>query len=61
VGPAVEGIDDQLKTLLSHFLSQQTVAECDIEDTVDVVADALILPEYLQDGCDCGEGILGPV
>ena len=61
MGPAVEGVDDQLKTLLSHFLSQRTVAECDIEDTVDVVADALILPEYLQDGCDRGEGILGPV
>ena len=61
VCPAVESINDQLKAILGHFLSQRTVAERDIEDTVDVITDALILPEHLQDGCDCGEGILGPV
>jgi hypothetical protein len=47
VCPAVEGINDQLKAIVGHFLSQQTVAECDIEDTVDVITNALILPEHL--------------
>ena len=61
MGPAVEGVNDQLKAVLSHFLSQRTVAECDIEDTVDVITNTLILPEHLQDGCDRSEGILGPV
>jgi len=61
VGPAVEGVDDQLKAIIGHFLSQRTVVECDIEDTVDVITNALILPEHLQDGCDGGKGVLGPV
>ena len=61
MSPAVEGINDQLKAFLGHFLSQRTVAECGIEDTVDVITDTLILPEHLQDSCNCSEGILGPV
>ncbi len=47
MGPAVEHVNDQLKVILVHFLSQRTVAERDIEDTVDVIADTLILPEHL--------------
>ena len=61
MSPAVEGVNDQLKAFLGHFLSQRTVAKCDIEDTVDVITNTLILPKHLQDGCDRGEGILGPV
>ena len=61
MGPTVKGVNDQLKAVLGRFLSQRTVAEGGIEDTVDVITDALILPEHLQDGCDRGEGILGPV
>ena len=61
MGPTVERVDDQLKVILGHFLSQRTVAERGIEDTVDVITDALILPEHLQDSCDRGKGILGPV
>jgi len=57
----MEGVDDQLKAILGHFLSQRAVAECDIEDTVDVITNALILPEHPQDCCDRSEGILGPV
>jgi hypothetical protein len=57
----MEGINDQLKAILGHFPSQQAVAEHSIEDTVDVITDALVLPEHLQDGCDCHERILGPI
>ena len=57
----MEGVNDQLKVILGHFLSQQAVAECDIEDTVDVITNALVLPEHLQDCCDCSKGIFGPV
>jgi len=57
----MEGVNDQLKAILGHFLSQRAVAEYDIEDTVDVITNALILPEHLQDCCDHSEGILGPV
>jgi len=47
VGPAVEGIDDQLKAILDHFLFQRTVAQRNIKDTVDVITNALILSEHL--------------
>jgi len=61
VSPAMEGVDDQLKAILGHFLSQRAVAERGIEDTVNVITNALVLSEYLQDGRDRGKGILGPV
>ena len=57
----MEGIDDQLKAILGRFPSQRAVAECSIKNTVDVITDALVLPEHLQDSCDCRERILGPV
>jgi len=57
----MEGVDDQLKVILGHFLSQRAVAEHGIEDTVNVITNALVLSEYLQDGRDCSKGILGPV
>ena len=57
----MEGVDDQLKAILGHFLSQRAVAECDIEDTVDVITNTLVLPEHLQDCCDHSKGIFGPV
>ena len=47
MGPTVEGVNDQVKAILGHFLTQRTVAEGDIKDTVDVIADALILPKHL--------------
>jgi len=47
VGPTVEGVNDQVKAILGRFLTQRTVVEGDIKDTVDVIADALILPEHL--------------
>ena len=46
VGPTVEGVNDQLEAVLGRFLSQRTVAECGIEDAVDVITDALFLPEH---------------
>jgi len=47
VGPTVEGINNQVKAILGRFLTQRTVAEGDIKDTVDVIANALILPKHL--------------
>ena len=61
VRPAVEGVNDQLKTILDHFLSHRTVTERDIQNTVDVITNPLILSEHLQDGCYGGKGILGSV
>ena len=60
MSPTVEHINNTLKVFLNHFIFQRTVAKCDIEDTVDVIPETLILPEHFQDFCNCGEGILGP-
>ncbi len=43
VCPTVEGIDDALETLLNHILLKGTVPKRDLEHTVNVVPEALIL------------------
>ncbi len=60
MGPAVERVNNTLKAFLVHFISQRTVAKCDVKDTVDVIPQILILPKHFQDFCNCGEGMLGP-
>ena len=60
MGLTVEHIDDTLKAFLGRFISQRTFAKCDIEDAVDVIPEALILPKHFQDFLNCSEGILGP-
>jgi hypothetical protein len=59
VGPTVERVDDTLKAFLGRFISQRTVAKCDVEDTVDVIPETLILPKNFQDFRNCGKGMLG--
>jgi hypothetical protein len=46
VGPTVERIHYALKVLLDHRLPKRTVAERDLEDTANVVPEALIFPEF---------------
>jgi hypothetical protein len=60
VGPAMEGINNALKTLPGHFASKRTVAKGGLERAVDVIPEALILPENLQDSCNSRECVLGP-
>ena len=59
MGLAVEHVNNTLKVFLVCFIFQRTVAKCDVEDAVDVIPQTLILPEHLQDFCNCGEGMLG--
>jgi hypothetical protein len=60
VGPTMEGVNDTVKTLLDHILSERAVAKCDLKHTVDVVPEALVLPEFCQDGRHCSKGMLRP-
>ncbi len=43
---AVECVNDTLKAFLGHFISQTTVVKCDVQDTVDVIPETLVLPEH---------------
>ena len=60
VCPTVKGINNALEALLDHILSKGTVAKRDLEHTVDVVPEALILPKFHQDGRNRGKRMLGP-
>jgi len=46
VGPTVEGVHYTLKTFLDHFLPERAVAKRDLEDTANVIAEALIFPKF---------------
>ncbi len=43
VCPTVEGINDALETLLNHILLKGTVPKHDLEHTVNVIPEALLL------------------
>src|SRR5260221_13427487 len=57
----MEGIDDALKAFLGHVTSKRTVVECGLEGAVNVIPEPLILPKFVQDGCDGSKGMLGPI
>jgi hypothetical protein len=47
MSPAVKGVNNTLKALFDHFMSQRAVAKRDFECAIDVVPEALIVPKYL--------------
>ena len=61
MGSTMEGIDDALKTLPGHFISERTVAKGCLECAIDVVPEPLILPKFLQDGRNGSESMLSPI
>lgn len=60
VGPTVKCVNNTLEAFLGHIIPQRTVVKCDVEDTVDVISNALILPKHIENCCDCSKGMLGP-
>jgi hypothetical protein len=44
--PTVEGVDSALETILDHILSKGTTAKRDLEHTINVIPEALILPKF---------------
>ncbi len=60
VCPAVEGVDNALETILDHILSKGTITKSDLEHTVNVIPETLILPKFCQDGHNRGKHMLGP-
>ena len=61
MSPAVKGVDNALKTLFNHFISQRAVAKSDFECAIDIVPEALIVSKYLQDCCNSSKRMLCPV
>jgi hypothetical protein len=61
MSPAVKGVYNALKTLFDHLISQRAVAKSDFKCAIDIIPEALIVSEHLQDCCNCGERMLCPV
>jgi hypothetical protein len=61
MSPAVKGVYNTLKTLFDHFIFQRAVAKSNFKCTIDIIPEALIISEHLQDCCSRSKRMLCPV